>query len=60
MRKRFIEDMEVYSKPGNTDHRAVRPRLDRLVPWAEKIIKVWGGWMAFESDPDFKTWRSQK
>lgn len=28
--------------------------------WACKIVKVCGGWMAFESSTDYNTWRNQK
>lgn len=28
-------------------------------PWAAKIVKVEGGWMAFESVADYETWQRQ-
>ena len=28
--------------------------------WAEKIVRVSGGWIAFESPDDYKTWKNQK
>ena len=28
--------------------------------WAAKIVKVDGGWLAFESVADYNTWRQQK
>lgn len=47
MRKQFIE----------TDKRA---EAVKACPWAAKIIKVDGGYMAFESHDDYKTWKNQK
>ena len=32
----------------------------RRCPWAAKIVKVQGGYMAFESVQDFETWKRQK
>ena len=32
----------------------------KLAPWACKIVKVEGGYMAFESWDDLRTWRNQK
>jgi len=32
----------------------------KLAPWAAKIVKVEGGYMAFESVSDYQTWRKQK
>jgi hypothetical protein len=29
-------------------------------PWAAKIVRVEGGYMAFESISDYATWRNQK
>lgn len=29
-------------------------------PWAAKIVKVEGGYLAFESLADWKTWRKQR
>lgn len=31
-----------------------------LAPWAAKIVKVDGGYMAFASLADYKTWQNQK
>lgn len=28
-------------------------------PWAAKIVKVDGGWLAFESVADYETWQRQ-
>lgn len=30
------------------------------MPWAEKVVKVSGGYMGFESADDYKTWKNQK
>ena len=32
----------------------------RLAPWAAKVSKVEGGYMAFDSIPEYQTWRKQK
>ena len=29
-------------------------------PWADKILKVVGGYMAFETQEDYETWRKHK
>lgn len=37
-----------------------RKEAAKLAPWAAKIVKVSGGYMAFESIADFETWKKQK
>jgi hypothetical protein len=32
----------------------------RTCPWAAKIVKVDGGYMAFESLDDYQTWKNQR
>lgn len=32
----------------------------KLAPWAAKVTKVEGGYMAFESVADYRTWKNQK
>jgi len=32
----------------------------KLAPWAAKVAKVDGGYMAFESLADYATWKAQK
>lgn len=32
----------------------------KLAPWAAKVTKVEGGYMAFESVADYATWKKQK
>ena len=32
----------------------------RRAPWAAKVVKVEGGYLAFESIADYETWRRQK
>lgn len=32
----------------------------QMAPWAAKIVKVDGGYMAFESISDYQTWKGQK
>jgi hypothetical protein len=32
----------------------------KRAPWACKVVKVEGGYMAFESWDDYNTWKNQK
>jgi hypothetical protein len=34
--------------------------VSKQCPWAAKIVKVCGGYIAFESISDWQTWRAQK
>ena len=36
-----------------------RQAAKRRCPWAAKIVKVEGGYMAFESITDYQMWRNQ-
>lgn len=37
-----------------------RKTAKRRCPWASKIVKVEGGYHAFESIDDWQTWRAHK
>lgn len=37
-----------------------RKQAEKQCPWAEKIVKVEGGYMCFESNVDYKIWKNQK
>jgi hypothetical protein len=37
-----------------------RKQAAKDCPWAEKIIKVGGGYQCFESTRDYETWKKQK
>ena len=37
-----------------------RKKAKDAMPWAEKIIKVDGGYRGFESMADYKSWKNQK
>ena len=37
-----------------------RATAKRECPWAEKIVKVEGGYRCWESTQDYKTWKQQK
>lgn len=37
-----------------------RKQAKDTAPWAAKIVKVDGGYVAFESIADYETWRKQK
>lgn len=37
-----------------------REEAEQQAPWAAVIVEVEGGFMAFESMDDYKTWESQK
>ena len=47
MRKQFIE-----AKTAKKAREAA--------PWADKIVKVEGGYMAFESAQDYTVWKQQR
>ena len=32
----------------------------KAAPWAAKVVKVEGGYIAFESVTDYETWKRQK
>lgn len=32
----------------------------KIAPWADKIVKVEGGYLAFETINEYKTWKNQK
>lgn len=32
----------------------------KIAPWADKIVKVEGGYLAFESVSEYKIWKNQK
>ncbi len=53
MRKEFFE-INRYEQ-GN--HQKM---IKETAAWAAKIVKVEGGYMAFESIDDFTTWKNQK
>lgn len=54
MRREFIE------MPGATYSANDLKKAYDIAPWAAKIAKVEGGYMAFESIVDYDTWRNQK
>jgi hypothetical protein len=37
-----------------------RNEAKKAAPWAAKIVRVCGGYMAFQSITDWKTWKNQK
>lgn len=37
-----------------------RREAKKLAPWAAVLAKCDGGYMAFESQADYRTWRGQK
>jgi hypothetical protein len=37
-----------------------RKTAERRAPWASYIVKVEGGYRAFESSYDYETWRKQQ
>ena len=54
MKTLFIQDASAsYSNHGLKMYH-------QQYPWACKIVKVDGGYMAFESIVDYDTWRKQK
>ena len=39
---------------------STRYKAKKAAPWAAKIVKVSGGYMAFESTSDYETWKNQR
>ncbi len=39
---------------------ATAAQARKLAPWAAKVVKVDGGYMAFESIADYEMWKAQK
>ena len=37
-----------------------RKQAEKQAPWAAAIVKVSGGYMAFESMKDYHVWKNQK
>lgn len=37
-----------------------RKEAQKKAPWAAKIVKVEGGYRAFESTQDYEVWKKQK
>lgn len=37
-----------------------RETAKRKAPWAARVAKVFGGYLAFESIADYETWKRQK
>jgi hypothetical protein len=37
-----------------------RKKAEKEAPWAYKIVKVEGGYMAFEFENDYLIWKNQK
>ena len=54
MRKQFIEMKDSTYSPKDLK------KAHEIAPWAVKIAKVEGGYIAFESIIDYDTWRKQK
>lgn len=54
MRQQFIE------MPEATYSAKDLKKAHEIAPWAAKVAKVDGGYMAFESITDCDTWRKQK
>ena len=50
MRTMNIDDVEA----------GTREKAEKVAPWAAVIVRVVGGWIAFESVSDYETWRWQK
>lgn len=60
-----VDACEIISHDGRTMKTKLlevktRAEAVKLAPWAAKLVKVSGGYMAFESVADYNTWRTQK
>jgi hypothetical protein len=51
--------MEEIMRIGHGDAKT-RAKAQKDFPWAEKIVRVEGGFLCFESAADFRTWNNQK
>jgi len=49
------EDMKIMMIESKTRKSAMK-----RAPWAAKVVKVSGGWLAFESITDYTVWKKQK
>lgn len=51
------EDIKVIQRGAKC---GVRKALELLCPWGERYVRVEGGYMVFESETDYETWKNQK
>lgn len=59
MRTEFISREEI-EEVQNENKCGVRAALDLLAPWAAKLVRLNGGYYAFESVTDWAIWKNQK
>jgi hypothetical protein len=60
----------LYRKANRTERRntmrkemiqvKTRKEAEQAAPWASKVVKVDGGYMAFESIDDYRAWKNQQ
>jgi len=60
MRQVFIADSKLGLHHEGDLAAKTKREAEALVPWAAVVIKVEGGWHAWESVGDYKTWMAQK
>lgn len=54
-------DYEEIREAQKETKQGIKATLENyLAPWASKIVRVCGGYMAFESWTDYETWKNQK
>ena len=42
------------------DEGYTQRKVNQEATWAAKIVKTYGGWLAFESMTDYLVWKNQK
>ena len=59
METKFISKEEILEVQA-TNKCGVKAAVEIIAPWASKIVRVCGGYKAFESWTDYEIWRKQK
>lgn len=59
MNNQFISREEI-NEVQAANKCGVKAALAIIAPWASKVVRVCGGYKAFESLTDYATWRNQK
>ena len=59
MRTQFISREEI-NEVQTANKCGVKAALEIIAPWASKIVRVCGGYHAFESWTDYEIWKKQK
>jgi hypothetical protein len=60
MKKQFFPATNSGQATGVECYANVKEVKQATASWADKIVKVDGGWLVFESVSDYETWKNQK